>query len=434
MSSHQKQPSSAEAGPQLGVEPYFQFREGGDIRPAIAGDELGNCRSVDAGRLTNLSKRAIPDSRDEVEDGKSGHLGGQVVEGSVRKQLTELSWGETSWSRRHGASLAILIGSPRAEMSEASRLLIGGSYHQCGEEALIRIYTYRPQLDPKRWAEIEPFVQDVVTTAAPGTAYTAHRLLVAVTHFVAWSRVAGFPLMATVLFQRTCIENYVRSNRNHLADGTLRNYRSMLLRVSEVVLPTETPRPMTALNSRTGIEPYTTSEVESLKHWANGQRTEVMRRKARSMLCLCMGAGLRAIEVAAIRRSDVVIDGEGVLVIVQTPDGTRFVPMLAEWEPLLRQTVEGLAHDDFLFGTANRTLYKNLLSNFVSRSIGDIRPRSNRLRATWVVTHLRMRSDMRALMEAAGVSKFENLARYLQFVPELDSTEYRLHLRAEARR
>jgi integrase len=434
MTSTQIETSAPESRPQLDSEPDLQLRERRDVRPAIARDELRDSCSVNASSLAHLAKRAAPHGLDEVQDSEPGHLGGLVIERHGRERLTELSWGEASWSRRHTASLATVIGASREGMSEASLSLICGSYHQCGEEARIRIYTYRPRLDPERWAEIETFVRDVVATAAPETAYTAHRLLVTVTHFVNWTRIAGLPLNAAVLFQRSSIEHYVRSNRKRLADGTLRNYRSMLLRVSEVLLPTQTPRPMTALNKRTGIAPYTTSEVESLKYWANGQRTEVMRRKARSMLCLCMGAGLRAIEVAAIRRSDVVVDGEGVLVIVHAPDGTRFVPMLAEWEPLLRQTVEGLASDDFLFGTADRTTYRNLIPNFVGRSIGDIRPQSNRLRATWVVTHLRMRSDMRALMEAAGVSKFENLARYLQYVPELDSTEYRLHLRAEARR
>ena len=103
--------------------------------------------------------------------------------------------------------------------------------------------------------------------------------------------------------------------------------------------------------------------------------------------------------------------------------------MLAEWEPLMRRALEGLDATDPVFGMPGRTTYKNLLSGFVEHTVGEERPRSNRLRATWIVAHLRARTDMRALMEAAAVSKFENLARYLQFVPELDTTEYRTHLR-----
>jgi hypothetical protein len=55
------------------------------------------------------------------------------------------------------------------------------------------------------------------------------------------------------------------------------------------------------------------------------------------------------------------------------------------------------------------------------------------MRATWL-THLANRTDMRALMRAGGVEKFENLARLLKFVPELDTVEYRRHLRGEANR
>ena len=313
--------------------------------------------------------------------------------------------------------------------------LISGSYHQCTEGARIRIYSYRPRdIEPGRWLEIQQFVKDAASVAAPETSYAAHRLLVALTHYVNWSRNAGLPLLANVLFQRAAVEHYVTTNRQVLSEGTLRNYRSMLLRVSEVLTPENNPRAMVALNGRTSTPPYDDDGVRRLQYWANGQSTDGKTRKARSMLCLCMGAGLRAIEVTALRREDVLIDDEGVLLRVQNGDVERLVPMLAAWEPLLRQAVAGLEAGDFLFGSADRASYKNLVSNFVANSTGKERPRTDRMRATWIVTHLRARTDMRALMEAAGVSKFENLSRYLEFVPELDSAEYRKHLRNEATR
>lgn len=317
----------------------------------------------------------------------------------------------------------------RGEISLQDVAILAWSYHYCSEDARIRMTEYTPRIDAERWTEIGPFVRDVVAVAAPVTSYTAHRLLIATTHYVNWCRIIGLPLNAKVLFQPATIEHYIRGNLNRLGEGTLRNYRSMLLRITEALFPEAMPKAMRPLNARGSFAPYAADELKQLINWANGQNTEAKRQKARAMLSLCTGAGLRAIEVAELRRHDVTVDKAGILVTIHSPVSTRFVPMLAGWEPLMRRALVGLNDTDPVFGMPGRTTYKNLLSGFVENTVGQDRPRSDRLRATWIVTHLRARTDMRALMEAAAVSKFENLARYLQFVPELDTDEYRKHLR-----
>jgi hypothetical protein len=113
----------------------------------------------------------------------------------------------------------------------------------------------------------------------------------------------------------------------------------------------------------------------------------------------------------------------------------RYVPLLARWEPWLRVAVTGLDAGDRVFGSpTRRNNSKNLVTAFIQQSVqppGMPRPQTNRMRATWLVTHLTARTDMRALMTASGVGKFENLARLLQFVPKLDTVAYRQHLRRE---
>lgn len=345
------------------------------------------------------------------------------------ERRTALEWAGLAWSAREGKLLAAVIGGMRGEISENSIAILARSYQRCSEDARIRMNEYTPRIDAERWTEIGPFVRDTVSVAAPVSSYTAHRLLIATTHYVTWCRVSGLPLNAKALFQRATIEHYVRGNLNHLGEGTLRNYRSMLLRISEALFPETTPKAMRPLNARGGVAPYPVTELNILRNWANGQNSEGKRQKARAMLSLCAGAGLRAMEVAELRGHDVTVDGNGILVTIRSIDSTRFVPMLAEWEPMMRRAIEGVGEADPVFGMPGRTTYKNLLSGFVENTVGTVRPRSDRLRATWIVTHLRARTDMRALMEAAAVSKFENLARYLRFVPELDTVEYRQHLR-----
>jgi integrase len=148
-----------------------------------------------------------------------------------------------------------------------------------------------------------------------------------------------------------------------------------------------------------------------------------------SMAALCLGGGLRAKEVIELVAGDVHVDRSGI--VVRTAG--REVPLLGEWEKTLLPIVEPLAPDALVFPRSSTIRTRNVLSRFVDSTSGSIRPRSDRMRATWVVDHLRERTQIRALMRAAGVSKFENLTHYLQFIPELNTREYRHALRREAR-
>jgi hypothetical protein len=56
------------------------------------------------------------------------------------------------------------------------------------------------------------------------------------------------------------------------------------------------------------------------------------------------------------------------------------------------------------------------------------------MRNTWLITHLTARTDLRTLMTAAGVTKFDNLDLLTAHVPALELAEYQRQLRAEVAR
>lgn len=291
---------------------------------------------------------------------------------------------------------------------------------------------YTPELDADVWAEIGPFVRDAAIAAAPLTAYTAHRLAVVLSGFVAWAwNVEGLELSVRPMFRRTLILRYIdyRARTGDLAEGTLRNYRSMLLRVQETLAPEQGVERGRALNARTSMPPYTEADVRRIVTWTRGQNTEIKTRKAMAMASLCLGAGLHAVEVVTLRRCDVErLDG---CVVVRAAG--REVPVLAAWETMLTEVVAPLSSDDLVFGAPTRRTTRNVLSGFVASSSGTFRPRSDRMRATWIVHHLRAGTPIKELTRAAGITKFENLARYLEYVPDLDSREYRHRLRQAVR-
>jgi hypothetical protein len=100
----------------------------------------------------------------------------------------------------------------------------------------------------------------------------------------------------------------------------------------------------------------------------------------------------------------------------------------------LRAHLDNFDDDDvYVFSGQLHPPAPNAVSQFTGIIGGDVQPRADRMRATWLVWQLTERTNMRALMTAAGVSKFENLSRYLEFIPELDSRQYRRQLSLQAR-
>lgn len=296
---------------------------------------------------------------------------------------------------------------------------------------------YQPDLPAERWAKIRFFVEDAAASAAPLCAYSMRRLLTVSSHYVDWAHNRrGYQLDARVLFRRELIDVWVADRKSNLSEGTRRNYRAILCRIAEVVLPEAHPKALTPLNRRSSVVPYSESDLILLERWAVTQSTAVMRRNAVVLLSLASGAGIWSREIGDIRRSDIVSDEQGLLVRVPG-DRAREVPLLRRYEPMLSSVLQGLASDDLVFGAPQRQNYDNLITNFVARSRRSSRmpqPRAQRMRATWLVTHLAARTDIKALMRAGGIDKFENLAQLLRHVPELDTAEYRRQLRAETSR
>ncbi len=346
------------------------------------------------------------------------------------ERSTRMRWGDSGWEPGARAALTSLLGRFGETLVNHESGLIADVRSRSTSEARRTMTNFVPRSLPlSRWEPISTFVQDTVAITVPLTSYSASRMSMVVTMYVDWCfNQQGLPLNAKLLFRVEAIEHFVRHAPTNLGEGTLRNYRSMLLRVSEILLPEHNPVPLKPLNARSSVPPYSSEEIARLRLWARGQNTDLKERKAMLMLALCAGAGLRAIEVAELRRQDIVRDSEGTLVNV---GGTkpRSVPMLAEWEPFAQFAIRALDPRALVFVEQSRISHRNTLSRFAEHTSGTIKPRSDRLRATWIVCHLQAGTPMKALMAAAGVEKFENLARYLKYIPELNTAEYRASLR-----
>lgn len=340
-----------------------------------------------------------------------------------------LAFGDTTWARSHASELGDAVGAFSRQTGTVAALLTRVGNNALPLEAREAMTSYKPRRDIETWPRIAEFVKDACSIAAPQTAYSAKLLITITTAFVTWAVVErGLPLQTDVIFSRQVIDVYATEENSGRSEGTRRNYRSMLLRISEVLLPTEQGTAMTPLSRKGVAHPYSPNEMANFRFWALGQKTEAKRRKAMLMLILAAGAALRPVEVIDVTPEDILVDENGVFINVRGGTHPRFVPLLAEWEDWCVALLEDADPDIPLWGPPNRSDGGNLFSSFTQYTIGE-HPRSERLRSTWIVGRLQAGVSVKELFRALGFEKFENLPRYLAFVQEMDVAAYRAAIR-----
>lgn len=350
------------------------------------------------------------------------------------RESKQLHYNDTSWARSHHVALRDNLGALRgvAELgSTLAEALRRASWTILPVAVVAFMTDYVPKIDRTTWERIGPFVRDAVSVAAPMTPYSAEVLIRAASHFVSWCLQRGWPLDAETIWSRQAIDLYVNDKRLKLADGTRRNYRGYLMRISEVLLPEEHGEKMTALSRKTTAAPYIGEEMADFRDWAVAQRTPLKVFRCMLALIMCAGAGLRPGELIEVRAEDVELTMEGGYVIHVGGDLERSVPLLAEWDEWMTAVLEQVpAGHETLWGTPNRVRAAAALSSFTQTTDGDA-PNGARLRATWLVTHLRAIAHIKSLFIAGGFEKFEHLGRLLHFIADVPDDDYIDFLRGE---
>lgn len=290
---------------------------------------------------------------------------------------------------------------------------------------------FAPAVPPHLWLQIQDFVNDAVARCSDKTAYDDVDLRIAATKLTAWSRsVAGLPLEVDVIFRRDTVGNFIATGAPEYRPAARGNLRSQLLRMSEVLLPQHRVRKLRPLPPSDPTRPYTVQELAVLRVWAETESTTARIANANILLALGLGAGLTASEIGNVRVADLTVDDLGVVVHVDG-DRTRNVPVLRAWDAALRARVKTLNPDRYVFRENHGKFYPNLVSNFVARShvIGPL-PQTQRMRTTWVITHLERGTPVRSLMRAAGVESLEAFTRYVEFLAPPTEEKYRHALHA----
>lgn len=292
---------------------------------------------------------------------------------------------------------------------------------------------YRPRtVDLYHWIKIREFVIEAVVDSEPRDGDEARRRMSLLAQLVDWVVYdAGFEMTRRTVFDLDIMSEFL-DQQTGWTPKVRKIFRGKLKTMGRALNP-EWPDDLpeeTSYTSAWNPADYSDKEVRTIRDWAKGQRTALSRNKAQVLLALTLGAGLYSHEVVALRVRDIQIDEEGVLLHVR---GTapRQVPVLAEHEAILVELVRQVDRDDYAFAPGRTNRKSSVVQCFISGTNRDegIQPNPRRLRATWIVGHLRNGVPPVALCKAAGLTTLRAYERWLYSLPHMTEGEYRQLIR-----
>ncbi|MFJ8550874.1 hypothetical protein [Streptomyces sp. NPDC093676] len=295
-----------------------------------------------------------------------------------------------------------------------------------------RIDSYRPAGSPAGWSRVGDEVRRVVRLADPLLPYQARELLSVLTQLALFCNGEGLPGKAEVWLSREAIERFIAVGCPTVSDSTRGNYRSRLLRLSEVVLGGEcrTGKPA-KLSASTPKSPYSRTELADLWGWASGQPTEELRWGCKTLMALGLGVGLDSPEAMHVRVHDVRRtpgDGGSVVVVTRQPR-KREILCRRPWEGVLAAAADRLdttGNARYLFRPNCYSRGSNTVTNFLDRTQPSPHvPRlaMGRLRSNWLVELFEERLPITVIVAAAGVDTLHGLSRILPFLRAVPAEE-----------
>lgn len=269
--------------------------------------------------------------------------------------------------------------------------------------------------NPRTTIEAAEFIEKSCAAVEAKVAHTAADLEWVTTRLVHHVLRNDSHLTRKAVFHPRTIDTFVTAGLLTMTSASRGNIRSILLRMSEVLLGEKAPRVLlTPIASSHPSAPYTDVETTAIRKWT-ARAQDDRRENAGVLTALGFGAGLSGGEIAEVRVCDLTVDDTSVTVTVRGTR-TRTVSVDPAWAPLLIEAATDRNGETYLFCEKRENVSKSLVNNFIARTTGRVPgPNSQRMRATWIVAHLDNATAPARLIEQAGVLTLSALGRFMPF-------------------
>lgn len=288
-----------------------------------------------------------------------------------------------------------------------SRCFFGASY-TTGMNAS----SYRPLISAASWQRIESFVEGTVShRCAEYTAEWRYQHRHALTYFADWVTATHMVPLEQSL-RADVIDVYTAERAREISPSVATRERALLRRLAGLENTFATAN-RTAPS--TPSAPYAKADIVELHSWALHQRTEYLHRACLAVFALCLGCGLTSGEALAVSGRDITeLPGSSALAVNVA---NRTVPVMARWHDELA-ALKFLVPDTQLAIAPNAASRQATLQ-LILQSTPNFRPNPQRMRITWLLTHVNAGTHLATLLAAAGLTSLETLRRHLHHLSPL---------------
>lgn len=276
------------------------------------------------------------------------------------------------------------------------------------------IDNYTPRaLEAEVWEEAAPFVRSAIRRYSVGrTKRSVEAALSTLSAFVDWVLFTGVSDASDTALRANIIDAYTHHRRTEVEAPLAERERKRLRLIAGF---RNTPEKREVATTATATEPFNAAELDRIRQWTQWQSRDVQRRTASVIAALGLGCGLTATEMMNVRARDIVTLDDG-LVGVQLD--RRTVPVLAEWNDELA-TARIADPDDYVIVPKGKVRNSYGLKSAL-HTLGPGSPSPQRMRVTWLLTHVEASTNIFTLMAAAGLTApdfLRRLAPYAAYSP-----------------
>lgn len=269
-------------------------------------------------------------------------------------------------------------------------------------------------LDSDVWDEMSDFVRATVRRrhSTGRSVRDTQRALSILTCFAEWVLITGVSTVSDRALNERVINAYTSHRKSEVEAPVAERERKLLRTLADL---SNTVEKRTVATTATPSTPYSLLEQDEIRYWASWQPSDHRSRVASGIAALGLGCGLTSREMAQVREQDVTPLDDGMLGV--TLDG-RTIPVLASWNDELASTLTG---DPAQFLISPRSVLRDATATTTSLVLcGPDSPSPQRMRATWLLTHVDASTNVFAVMAAAGLSApdfLRRLASFASFTP-----------------
>jgi hypothetical protein len=241
-----------------------------------------------------------------------------------------------------------------------------------------------------------------------------------------WAARSGRSLDWRDLMDHAVIHEFARAPHPGSSDDSHAERVKRLRNLASAVHPGESAPPRTQAGHRKRIKPpYTPEDDAAHIRIVRGSTASGRPRALRALVALARGAGASSSELRTIRREDIADFGKhGIDVHLGSGPSERVVPVLREYERLLREGLRDAPDTGLLFGRGGKNVINEIITGSGMLSSDAAPLEVNRLRTTWLATQMRRPLPLGTLMAASGLQGartfgdiFEAMFAAGQFMP-----------------